>query len=252
MSRYAKQFSLTGKVVFVTGATGLIGEKTCLMLAAAGARVAALDIKEGSKKSNIEYFDITDVTNIDGQLEKLLRKYKAIDGWVNLAYPRTSDWGSTLEQLTWDSLNKNVEMQMNATMWLSLKVALLMKKNKIEGSIVNFGSIYGLQANDFTVYEGTALSSPFAYSMIKAGITNGSRYLAAYFGKDNIRVNTICPGGVFDNQDKKFVKNYEAKVPVGRMARADEIAPAVVFCLSDASSYMTGSTLVLDGGWTAI
>src|SRR3990167_1820579 len=140
-------------------------------------------------------------------------------------------------------------MHLNAYSWISRKVCLIMKKQK-SGSLINFGSIYGVVGNDFTVYEGTPMGSAMAYSAIKGGITNLGRYLASYFGEYNVRVNTICPGGIFDNQNKIFVKNYSKKTPLKRMGNPSEIATAVLFLASDASSYITGTTLMVDGGWT--
>ena len=94
--------------------------------------------------------------------------------------------------------------------------------------------------------------SPMAYSVIKGGIMSGTRYLASWFGPTGIRANTVCPGGVYNRQDRRFVKSYESRAPLRRMARPDEIASAVIFLLSDAASYITGSTITVDGGWTII
>lgn len=244
------------------GGTGLIGAAVSESLAAAGADVAILDIDEqkGKKlaaklskkkfKVRFDYMDATDVDQAERVVEKLRKKFRKIDVWVNAAYPRTADWGDSLEHMKYRSLQKNIEMQLNANLWLTRAIALLMKKNKTAGSIINLGSIYGLQGNDFSVYEGTTMTSPMAYSAIKAGMTNASRYFAAYFGRDNIRFNVVCPGGIFDHQNPRFVKNYNQKVPLKRMANPQEVAHCVLFLASDAASYMTGSTLVVDGGWT--
>ena len=127
-----------------------------------------------------------------------------------------------------------------------------MKKQNF-GSVVNMASIYGIVGNDFTIYKNTGgLTSPAAYSAIKGGIINFTRYLASYYGGNNIRVNCVSPGGVINEQNENFIKQYESKVPLKRMARSEEIAPAVTFLLSEESSYITGHNLVIDGGWTAI
>ena len=118
------------------------------------------------------------------------------------------------------------------------------------GSLINFASIYGIKGNDFNVYEGTDMSSPMEYSVIKAGIINLTRYLASYFGKYDVRVNTVSPGGVFNHQNKIFVRNYCNKTPLKRMANPQDIAGAVVFLASDLSTYMTGQNIVIDGGWS--
>jgi NAD(P)-dependent dehydrogenase (short-subunit alcohol dehydrogenase family) len=113
-------------------------------------------------------------------------------------------------------------------------------------------SIYGVVGNDFSLYEGTSMEPPFAYSAIKAGIINASRYLASKYGKEGIRFNCVSPGGIFDDQPRKFVDAYKSKVPMGRMGMPDDIAPAVTFLLSNESKYITGHNLIVDGGWTAI
>ena len=119
------------------------------------------------------------------------------------------------------------------------------------GSIINFASIYGVVAPDFSIYEGTDMTMPVAYSAIKGGIITLSKYFATYYGGDNIRVNAISPGGIFSGQAESFVDRYAQKTPMKRMGTPEEIAGAVVFLSSNASSYVTGQNLLVDGGWTA-
>ena len=264
MTDYLQKFSLKGKTVFVSGGAGLLGAESSVALAACGARVVILDIdrKKGKKfeekirskgqAAHYEYFDVADLKGSKRHLDLLIGKYNRLDVWVNAAYPKTRDWASPLEGLKIDSVRKNVDMHLNSYAWLSRLAALTMKRLKTAGSVINFGSIYGVQANDFTIYEGTEIVSPMAYAMIKGGIVNVTRYLASYFGKFNIRLNTICPGGIFDGQNKNFVHNYERKVPLKRMGTPAEIASVVIFLASDASSYITGSTILVDGGWTIV
>lgn len=263
MIDYTKRFLIFDKVAFVTGGLGLIGREVSKALASAGGRTVILDIDEKRAESEIneilgagydahfEYFDITDLEHIDAHITQLKEKYGAIDIWVNSAYPRTADWGSDVEGLTLDSWRKNVDMHLNGYAWVSRGVALLMKEQG-GGSIINMGSIYGVVGNDFTVYEGTDMTAAMAYAAVKGGIVNLTRYLASYFGKYNVRVNTICPGGIFDHQDPVFVKNYESRTPLKRMGEPEEIASAVLFLAAEAASYITGATLMVDGGWTAI
>ena len=139
---------------------------------------------------------------------------------------------------------------MNSIFSVVKTVVKKMKHNK--GSIVNLASIYGMVGNDFNIYKNTTLSPPVAYSAIKGGLINMNRYLASYFAKDDIRFNCISPGGIFDNQNIDFVKNYNEKVPMGRMGVPEDISPTVTFLLSDKSSYITGQNIAIDGGWTAI
>ncbi len=258
MKSYLDKFLLNKKTAFVAGGSGLLGSEIVKALSDAGAKVIILDIDKQKEQSllkrknvNFEVFDATDLNNIDKVIDDLFVKYGRIDIWVNTFYPRTSDWGNKVEDLKVDSWQKNVDMHLNSYSWISRKVCLLMKKQK-GGSLINFGSIYGVVGNNFEVYKGTKINPPMAYAAIKGGIINLGRYLASYFGSFHIRVNTICPGGIFDNQDKQFVKNYENHTPLKRMGRSDEIAAAVLFLASDASSYITGSTFMVDGGWSAV
>jgi|Napbiome12C3dose_1001474.scaffolds.fasta_scaffold00008_94 NAD(P)-dependent dehydrogenase (short-subunit alcohol dehydrogenase family) len=263
MGSYLDKFSLKEKVAFVTGGVGLIGTEVTKALADAGAKVVILDIDQKkaellqqkltgeSRDIEIETFDITDLSNIDKAIDELKSKYGRIDVWVNTAYPRTPDWGNKVEDLTIESWQKNVEMHLNSYSWISRKVCLIMKEQQ-SGSLINFGSIYGVVGNNFNIYEGTSMNPPMAYSAIKGGIINLTKYLASYFGKYNVRANTVCPGGIFDNQDPTFVKNYSENTPLKRMGKPEDIALAVLFLASDASSYITGTTLMVDGGWTAI
>lgn len=146
----------------------------------------------------------------------------------------------------------NVDIQLNSCFYISQQVLKIMKQQN-SGSIVNIASIYGVVGNDFSVYENTdGMTSPAAYSAIKGGIINFTRYLSSYYGKHNINVNCVSPGGIFNHQNEKFVEQYEAKVPLKRMGKPEEIAPAVSFLLSDEATYISGQNLIVDGGWTAI
>ena len=159
--------------------------------------------------------------------------------------------GDTLEDVKPESLRKNIDWQLNSHIILSQIVMEIMKKHG-SGSVVNIASTYGVVGNDFTVYEGTQMKSPAAYSAIKGWIINFTRYLASYYGKHNVRVNCVSPGGIFDHQPEPFISAYEKKVPMKRMGKPDDIAPAVSFLLSDEAKYITGHNLIVDGGWTAI
>lgn len=262
MTHYLKKFLLEGKTVFVAGGAGLIGSEISLAFAQAKAKAVILDKDSGKAQKIIkknpslklvyEYFDITDLDGLEINLNKLFRKYKRVDVWANAAYPKTSDRALSIKDITLESLMTNIHWQLTSSLWTSRLVALFMKEHRIKGSIIHLGSIYGVVANDFSLYEGTAINPPYAYPAIKGGIINLTKSLASYFGKDEIRVNCISPGGVFDNQDKKFVKKYAAKVPFKRMARPEEVASVALFLGSDASSYITGTNIIVDGGWVNI
>lgn len=246
--------SLSNKVVLVTGGSGLIGQAILDVLVKKGAVVVNADLQPSKmqKETTFVKCDITDNESVVGLIEMVCSKYGKIDGFVNNAYPRTSDWGVQFEDIKYNSWTKNVDMQLNSSFFI-LKAVLEKMKIQNSGSIVNIASIYGIVGNDFTVYDGTdGMTSPAAYSAIKGALINFTKYLASYFGPYSIRVNCVSPGGVFNNQHENFVENYSRKVPMRRMALAEEIAPAIAFLLSNEASYITGHNLVVDGGWTAI
>lgn len=243
---------LKDKIIVVTGGSGLIGKAIVHDIQKKGGLAINADIAfDSNLQTKNVLMDITDDNSIHQGIDLIIRQFGHIDGLVNNAYPRTKDWGNKFEEVSPDSWRKNVDMQLNSCFVLCKKVLESMTKRK-SGSIVNIASIYGVVGNNFNVYEGTTLTSPAAYSAIKGGIINFTRYLASYFGKDNIRINCVSPGGIFDNQNPIFVKNYEHKVPLKRMGNPDDIAPAVSFLLSDEAKYITGHNLIVDGGWTAI
>ncbi len=263
MIDYMKKFSLAGKVACVTGALGLIGMELIHAFVSSGATTVMLDVNDdkGREKEeqlqtddhrvHYEHLDVTDLENAPAILAKLAHKYGRIDVWVNSAYPRTSDWGNKVEDLSLTSWRQNVDMHLNAYSWFSKEVAMIMKRQE-SGSIINLASIYGVVGSDFTVYEGTEMTCPMGYSVIKGGIVNLTRYLASYFGKYNVRVNSVCPGGVFDGQNPVFLENYKKKTPLKRLGTPEEIAAAILFLAGEAASYITGATIMVDGGWTAI
>jgi len=243
--------TLKDKVIIVTGGSGLIGRFILDDIRSRGGIAINADISFENEGDGFSFYtDITSEAGVKETLEKVLGRFGRLDGLVNNAYPRTKDWGTHLEAMTLDSWRTNVDIQMNSVFLMVREVLPSLESSK--GSIVNIASIYGVVGNDLTLYEGTAIKTVAAYSAIKGGIINFSRYLASYLGRRGIRVNCVSPGGIFDRQDALFVQNYERKVPLGRMGHPDDIAPAVSFLLSDDAKYITGHNLVVDGGWTAI
>ena len=242
---------LNNKIIIITGGSGLIGKEIIKDITKKNgiAINAEINLKTNLDLNEIQC-DITSEDSVNSMLEIVLNKYHKIDGFVNNAYPRTSDWGDKFENIKYSSWQKNVDLQMNSVFLTCQKVLKIMK-NQQYGSIVNIASIYGCVGADFSIYQDTEMSNPAPYSAIKGGVINFSRYLASLYGKENIRINCVSPGGVFDNQHPVFIKNYENKVPLKRMAKDFEIAPAISFLLSDEASYITGHNLIVDGGLTA-
>jgi NAD(P)-dependent dehydrogenase (short-subunit alcohol dehydrogenase family) len=243
---------LQDKIVIVTGGSGLIGRELISDIRKKGGFAINADILEQSDLQVGKLFmDVTDDSSVQKGIRNVLHEFGRIDGLVNNAYPRTKDWGAKFEDIDHDSWRKNVDMQMNSYFVCSQEVLKAMSPRK-SGSIVNIASIYGVVGNDFTLYEEYGGTSPAAYSAIKGGIINFTRYLASYFGKSGIRINCVSPGGIFDEQHPSFVSRYEKKVPMGRLGHPDDIAPLVSFLLSDESKYITGQNIMVDGGWTCI
>lgn len=244
-------FAIKNKVIVVTGGNGLLGKQMVKLFREEGAMVISADIFFSEKKDDNFLIDITDENSVKEGIAEIVQKYGKIDGWVNNAYPRTQDWGDKFEDITFESWRKNIDMHLNGYFLCCQKILEYMKTQG-SGSLVNMSSIYGLLGPDFMIYEGTEMTMPGAYSAIKGGVNNLTRYLASYYGTYQIRVNTVSPGGIFDNQPESFVDKYSTKVPLKRMGNPNDVVSAVYYLLCDESSYVTGHNLIVDGGWSAI
>ena len=253
---YNSLFSCEGKIAVVTGGAGLIGREVVKGLHEFGAKVYVADInkKETDKIAGTEikdvYCNINSENSVREFVDNIVKKDGRIDIFVNCAYPRTKDWGLKFEEVPFESWKKNLDAHLGGY-FLCCKIAAEQMKKQSGGVIINFASIYGVVAPDFSIYEGTEMTMPAAYSAIKGGIITFTKYLATYYAKYNVRANVISPGGLFDNQPRSFVDRYSQKTPLGRMGTPTEVVGAVIYLASDASSYVTGQNLMVDGGWTA-
>lgn len=257
------KFSLKGRVALVTAGAGpLFGSSISQALAEAGATVLtasrslsanqqfAESLRAAGHDAHGFQFDLSDPDSIRKLRSDVIQQFGRLDVLVNSALTRDGHAGGFPQQ--------NPEIWMKAAQGDFSGLFLICQQfipdmvAQRRGSIINISSIYGVVSNDPTIYEGTTMLQPPSYSFVKAGMVNFTRYLACYYGKQGVRANCISPGGYFDNQPEPFVQQYSKRVPVGRMLGNDDIQGATVFLASDASEYVTGHNLMVDGGWTAL
>lgn len=254
-------FRLDGRVAIVTGGSGICGTPIVTALAEAGAHVVigsrdvakntefAQSLAKSGLSSEAVQLDLGAEKSVRGVCDELLRRHGRIDVLVNNAVSRAGG----------DLRNSSVEnweetLRVNATgLFLACKIFSEPMQQARSGSIINISSIYGMVGPDFSIYEGTGLSNPVNYAFAKGGMINLTRYLASFLAPYKVRVNCISPGGVqTDATPANFVSNYSRRTPMQRMGKPEDVKGAIVFFASDASAYITGQNLAIDGGWTAI
>jgi len=264
-------FSLKGKTAIVTGALGLIGKKHCEALVMAGANVVAADMDEkkaeafaaslGEQHGGLKV-DVTNKHALEIARDKILTRYGSIDILVNNAAindmfenPALAKELSAFENYPLESFQQSLNVNVTGVFLCSQVFGTVMAEQR-SGSIINIASTYGMVGPDQSIYKNPQGEQDFyksaAYPVTKGAVVNFTRFLAAYWGNKGVRVNTLSPGGVENNQSEFFIENYSAKTPLGRMAKAGDYQGALIFLASDASVYMSGANLVVDGGWTAI
>lgn len=265
------QFQLNNKVVVITGGAGLLGQKHAQAIAEASGISVLLDINASAVKKAAQTIngeccglkvDITNVSEVKKAKSIILKKYKTVTALINnaahnpkITNGKTSISRNRFENFTVDQWHKDLNVGLTGALICSQIFGTYMAK-KGEGVIVNISSDLGLIAPDQRIYTKSGVHNdnqmvkPASYSIIKHGLLGLTKYCATYWADQGVRVNALCPGSVVNQQSKDFVKKLTKLIPLGRMARADEYKAAIVFLLSDASSYMTGSTLSIDGGRT--
>jgi NAD(P)-dependent dehydrogenase (short-subunit alcohol dehydrogenase family) len=256
-------FDLTDRVALITGGAGHLGGIFARVLAGAGARVAVVDVDEARVEERRRALvdagatgalgitaDVGDEQEVARMTDRITAEWGRLDVLVNNAATKTPNFFAPVETFPvadWDEV-----LRVNLSgMFLCVRALMPLLRASRAASVINVSSIYGVSAPDARIYDGTPFNTPAVYSASKAGVVGLTRYLTTYFAGTNIRCNTITPGGVFAGQPDCFVHAYSARTPLGRMARAEEMGPAVLFLASDASSYVTGHNLLVDGGWTA-
>ena len=271
-------FRLDGRVAMITGGAGLLGRRYCETLLEAGARVVIGDL-DGQKASTTAQelsatnafgiqLDVSDQASVQNTIKQAINKFNRLDILVNNAALTVrggserftpADYFAPFEEYKRDVWDQALAVNLTG-MVLCAQAAgrQMLAQDPPGGVIVNISSTYGVVAPDQRLYEGvkspyaeTSFNTPVSYAVTKTAVLGLTRYLATYWGNKHIRVNALTPHGVFDNHDEAFVRKFAYRSPLGRMARNDEYRGALLFLVSDASSYMTGANLIVDGGWTA-
>lgn len=263
------QFSLENKIAIVTGALGLLGKQHCNALAEAGASVVVCDLDEQKCESFAKSLsakalgvkvDITDPKSIRKLRSRVLKEFKQIDILVNNAAiddkfesPQAAKEFTRFENYPLELWTRSLEVNLTGTFLCSQIIGTEMAARNY-GSIINIASTYGIVAPDQSLYVNNEGEQVFyktaAYPVTKGGVIAFTKFLAAYWGEAGVRVNALSPGGVENLQSSFFIENYSKKTPLKRMAKSTDYKGALIFLASDASSYMTGANLVVDGGFT--
>ena len=268
---YRAQFDLTGKTALVTGACGILGPRFCAGLADHGAKVAVVDLEAKAAEAlaskltddyGVEALglpcDIADPESVAATVDRVSQTLGEIDILVNAAASKTADpavFFAPFEDYDLATWRQVMAVNLDGLFLVSQAVGRKMVARGYAGSIIQIASIYGLVAPDQRIYEGShyqgrPINTPAVYAASKAGVLGLTRYLASYWGECGIRVNSLTPGGVESGQNEAFLDRYSARVPLGRMAEADEMVGALIYLASDASRYVTGQNIVIDGGLT--
>ena len=259
-------FNLGARVVILTGGAGILGTRMAMALVMHGARVAVVDrdrarldkalaaISAPSDVCRAFEADITDRASLELLRDEIESLWAPVEVLANNAAFKSENFFAPFEDFPLADWNEVFAVNLTAAM-LACQVFGSGMARRGRGSIINTLSIYGVAAPDQRIYEGSlyegrAINTPAVYSASKAGLWGLTKYLSSYWGGAGVRVNAITPGGVFSGQNDTFVARYSARVPMGRMAEQDEMSGALVFLASDASSYMTGQNIVVDGGLT--
>ena len=252
------------KNIYIIGGNGLIGSAFLNLYSKNDVNIFVLDLikVKNDKKNFIKniIFDCSKMEKIEKKLKAIFKKYGEPDTLINCSYPVTKDWHkSTFQKIKYPSFKKNIEIHLNSYCWIAKIFADRMVLKNKPGNIVLLSSIYGIVAQNEENYKGTSMSLNMIYPIIKSGIIGFVKQSASYYGKEKIRINTLCPGAILghvkgsqNTQNAKFIKKFSANVPLKRLANVKEIASVLKFLISDNSSYITGQAIIADGGYTVV
>ncbi len=237
---------LNKKTAIVTGCEGQLGNFFSQKLLSENYQVIGIDLKKKSKQKNIIYKKL-DISNLN-EVRNLFKKLKKIDLLINNA--GVGVYSST-EKRTKREIEKVVNTNLLGTLYFCLEALKKMKKRKT-GKIINIGSIYGLVSSDKNIYGSSKRNNSEIYSATKASVIMLTKYLGSYYADKNIQINCISPGGVYNYQNKKFVKKYSKKTPAGRMMSLKDFETTLEFLISEKNNYLIGQNIIIDGGYTSI
>jgi len=254
---------LQTKVVVITGGAGLIGQEFIkaivknngIAVIADINRELGLKVKKNLSKelntNNIDFIelDTTSKTSLQACIRYLSDKYNRIDALVNNAYPRNTNYGKHFFDVEYDDFVENTGLNLGGYFTASQQFAKYFYKQD-HGNIINISSIYGLIAPKFEIYNGTHMTMPVEYAVIKSGLIHLTKYMAKYFKGKNIRVNTISPGGILDGQPDSFLREYKQKCLNKGMLEKSDLNGSLIYLLSDMSQYVNGQNIVVDDGFT--
>jgi NAD(P)-dependent dehydrogenase (short-subunit alcohol dehydrogenase family) len=254
---------LRDKIIVITGGAGLIGKEFVKAVVENGGIAIIADINEDlgqranadlSKELNtnkIDFIklDITCKDSLTKCIEYLNEKYQKIDALVNNAYPRNKNYGKHFFDVQYDDFAENLGLNLGGYFTTSQQFAKYFQAQGY-GNIINISSIYGIVAPRFEIYEGTQMTTPVEYAAIKSGLIHLTKYMAKYFKGMNIKVNTLTPGGIFDNQPELFLEKYQDKCLSKGMLDKSDLKGTLVYLLSDMSKYVNGQNIIIDDGFS--
>jgi len=253
---------LTEKVIVVTGGAGFLGASFCSAIAEQGGIIIVADIDKDAAvrvAANISanhpgraeafLLNITSEISVKSLIGTLQQKHGRIDALVNNAYPRNRDYGVKLEDVSYESFCENLSLHLGGYFLTAQQFGIFFR-NQGFGNIINMSSIYGTMTPRFEIYADTTMTMPVEYAAIKSGVNQLTRYLAQYYKGNNIRVNSLSPGGILGEQPDSFLNKYNAHSNFKGMLDPVDISGSLIYLLSDASRFMTGQTLVIDDGFS--